>query len=319
MDVKTASGGRFILSGQKCEAGEDNCDVVVARVGSDGEKDATFNGGNEKYIDFNGGDNGTQGGLAVLSNGKIVVAGSMWNGSDYDFAVYRLKANGALDASFGGDGRVRVGFGTGRMDRANDMVVRDGKVILAGMSCNMSGTDCKIAVARLNPGGALDTTFSADGKVMTRFGALQAALAVASTADGKIIVAGLKQTSTGLSLPVVRYNADGTLDTTFSGDGKRTVAHGTVMMAYDVLVEASGKIVLVGATLDGSDPDMFIARLKAGGGMDASFGDNGISHGTLGGYEVATDLLRLPSGKYLVGGAAQVGPASDFVLVRVLP
>ena len=80
------------------------CDVAVARYTINGSLDSTFSGDGKVTTSFGGGDNGSLGGLAIQSDGKIVVAGLMYNGSNYDFAVYRFNANGTLDTTFSGDG-----------------------------------------------------------------------------------------------------------------------------------------------------------------------------------------------------------------------
>src|SRR5438874_1056826 len=85
-------------------------------------------------------------GVAVQADGRIVVAGYSWNGSDYDFALARYNPNGSLDTSFDGDGKVTTPIGTGN-DEATGMTVQaDGKIVVAGYSLN--GSDFDFALAR---------------------------------------------------------------------------------------------------------------------------------------------------------------------------
>lgn len=84
----------------------------------------------------------------------------------------------------------------------------DGKIVLAGAS------DLRVAVARLNPNGSLDTTFSGDGKKIFSWGALSRASAVLVLPNGKILLAGFSGPEGG-NIQVARLNANGALDTTF--------------------------------------------------------------------------------------------------------
>jgi uncharacterized delta-60 repeat protein len=78
--------------------------------------------------------------LAIQPNGKILVAGYMHNGSNFDFAVYRYNSNGTLDTAFSGDGMVNVNFGSGPEDLATDLVLQpDGKIVVGGVSCDVVG------------------------------------------------------------------------------------------------------------------------------------------------------------------------------------
>src|SRR5206468_5416171 len=103
--------------------------------------------------------------LALTNAGRIVVAGASEEvlGSG-DFAVARLKPNGGVDNGFSGDGRKTLTFGTGT-DVAEDIALQaDGRIVLAGHSYQGFAKGNDFAVARLKPGGAVDNTFSGDGK-----------------------------------------------------------------------------------------------------------------------------------------------------------
>ncbi len=91
-------------------------------------------------------------------------------------------------------------------------------------------TASNFALARYNPNGSLDTSFSGDGKQITGFGAEtnDQANGVALQGDGKIVVAGSTSSFGGSDFALARYNPNGSLDTTFSGDGKQTTDFGDV-------------------------------------------------------------------------------------------
>lgn len=138
-------------------------------------------------------------------------------------------------------------FAPNRNDFANGVAIQaDGKIVLAGRT---GGNGGRFALARYNTNGTLDTTFSGDGKVRTDFGnGLDAAHGVALQANGKIVAAGHANFH---RFALARYNANGTLDSTFGGDGK-VATNFTTRDAFGddfangVAIQADGKIVAVG-------------------------------------------------------------------------
>ncbi len=110
--------------------------------------------------------------------------------------------------------------------------------------------------------GSLDTSFDGDGKLTTAFGSVNDdAYSVAVQADGKIVAAGYSSNSDGSSdFALARYNTDGSLDTSFDGDGKLTTDFGSFNdFVYGVAVQADGKIVVAGSAFNAGT-----ARLRAG-------------------------------------------------------
>jgi uncharacterized delta-60 repeat protein len=132
---------------------------------------------------------------------------------------------GSLDPSFGGDGRVDRDFGSELKETGLDMVLQaDGKVVVAGGQ--QEGGDGKFAVARYNPGGAFDTSFHGTGHLTVPIGLATSstrATGVALTPSGKIVAAGLSGDG---DFAVMRLGPGGTLDHSFSGDGKVVVGFG---------------------------------------------------------------------------------------------
>ncbi len=138
------------------------------------------------------------------------------NGSNNDFALVRYNADGSLDTSFNGDGKVTTAVGID-YDYANAVAVQaDGKIIVAGYS--KVGATNDFAVVRYHSDGSLDTSFNSDGKLTTDFfgsndvgnqhGTLQT--------DGKILVAGLSDSGgVSVDLALARFNAKRQLNTSF--------------------------------------------------------------------------------------------------------
>jgi uncharacterized delta-60 repeat protein len=315
-DVAVQSNGKIVVAGYKCVG--DICDLALARYNPNGKLDVTFSGDGKQVTDFGGGDNGANA-LAIQSNGKIIVAGWMWNGTDSDFAIYRYNVNGTLDATFSGDGKVRFGFGAGRQDYATDLVIQsNGKIVVAGDTGDANDNNYNFAIARLNPNGSLDATFSADGRQTANFGSEEYVYGVALQADGKIVLAGEKNTPTVDSSALARFTTDGSLDATFSGTGKKvfSIVPGANSRASDLSVQADGKIVVMGFT----EGDISLTRLNGGGSFDTSLSGDGKLTLDFGAYELGTSLAIQPSdGRYLLGGYTLDGSQYDFALVRVLP
>ncbi len=150
---------------------------------------------------------------------------------------------------------------------------------LFGSVLGVIGLGLMIYSIALAASGALDPTFSDDGKVVLSFGGKQhRGYDVAIQPDGKVVVVGEKAFGSGASdFAVARYNANGTLDKTFSGDGKQTVNIGLIDLALGVAIQADGKIVVGGQT-SGADymADVAVARLNKNGALDTTFGGDGI-------------------------------------------
>ncbi len=187
-------------------------------------------------------------GAAVQADGKIVVAGGVDWGRQ--FVVARYNGDGTLDRSFSGDGRAVVDFTSG-WDWANNLAIRaDGKIVVVGVAKWGEKANAKFALARLNGDGTMDTTFSDDGKAMTDITTkVDMANGVLIQADGRIVVDGPSGVyGTSPKVALARYNSDGTLDTSFSGDGKVRIdfTPGTEDWANGSALQTDGKIVVAG-------------------------------------------------------------------------
>src|SRR5918999_1292608 len=221
---------------------------------------------------------------------------------------------GDLDPTFDGDGKVTTDV-AGSFDQAFGMAIQgDGKIVAAGVAV-VSGAD-DFALARYNSDGSLDITFDGDGKVTTDFGSDQA-FAVAIQGDGKIVAAGGAFVSNNQDFALARYNTDGSLDTTFDGDGKVTtdLAGGTDQ-AYAVAIQG-GKIVVTGGAVVSGGEDFALARYNTDGALDTTFSGDGRVNTDFGSAnEQARGVAIQGDGKIVVAGFAFVSGANDFALAR---
>jgi uncharacterized delta-60 repeat protein len=254
-DGKIVAAGRSLMD---CHV--DN-DFALARYHSDGSLDLSFDDDGKLTTTFGG--NGDEARAMVLqTDGRIVVAGRSFNGADYDFALARYDSDGSLDTTFDGDGKLTTTLGSDDDEAFALALQADGRIVAAGNSSN--GSDIDLALVRYNADGSLDATFDADGKLTTAVGpTYDYAHAVVVQADGKIVVAGYSAGGSDPDVAVVRYNADGTLDVAFNGDGKVTTAIGAQGDgAHSMVLQADGKIVVAGYSSSGAG-DFAVLRYLA--------------------------------------------------------
>ncbi len=245
-------------------------------------------------------------------------------------AVAWTAANPArLDGSFSGDGKQTLDFGFPAMsDQANGMVVLPNRKIVSAGYVTQTGFNDSFAVARFNPNGDPDPSFSGDGRRVADFSAVSdTGTAVAAQADGRIVVAGYGQNGTNdYEFGVMRFTVAGRLDTSFSGDGKRMTdftAAGDDDEAYAVAVQDDGRIVVAGYSNEGAVNKFAIARYRLDGSLDGSFSQDGkrtigFPGGT--GDDEAFGLTIQPNGRIVVVGESARGPGDfDFAVARLLP
>ena len=295
-----------------------NNDFAILRLNPNGSPDTTFDADGEITPTFGAVDIAQA--VALQPDGKIVVAGytSATGVGANDFAVTRLNTNGTQDVTFDVDGEVTVDFGFD--DRATGVAVQlDGKIVVSGSDIGGGpGGFGDFALARLNPDGSLDTSFSGDGLFSFTLGGADFAQAVALQPDGKIVLAGYTDAVGGINgFAVARINADGTQDATFDVDGERIVDFGADDRAMGVVVQTDGKIVAAGFR-DGGTSDFALLRLNADGSSDATFSGDGQSTASFGQADFGQAVALQPNGKLVVAGysnanAASLG-ANDFAL-----
>ncbi|GAA4011223.1 calcium-binding protein [Streptomyces plumbiresistens] len=305
-EVVLQSDGRIVTAGT--EWGNTSLtDFSLKRHNADGTVDTSFGTGGEVLTDFEGGDD--QAHAVAVQGDRIVVVGrtERAEGGCCWFTVARYTSGGSLDTTFGGgDGWVRTDFGAdGAADAEAVLVDGQGRILAAGQSGG------EFAVARYNDDGSLDTTFGGgDGRVTTSFEGGAFGYDMALRPDGRIVVAGYSG-STSFDFAVARYNPDGSLDTTFSGDGRVTTDLGGYNWGHTVAVQSDGKIIASGSTGN----DFTLVRYTTNGTLDSAFGTGGVMTTAFTGGSAVQELVVQPDDRIIAGGSA----GSDFALARYNP
>jgi uncharacterized delta-60 repeat protein len=245
------------------------------------------------------------GSLVVLPDGRAVAAGRAGDIKPPGaMAAARYLPSGALDTTFGSGGLVtlgptgcEVGFG--------------GPGSGAEVALRASG------VVRLLPNGAPDSSFDGDGLVTSDFGADETGRSVILLGDGRLVLGGYRGTSPLTDFALVRYLADGTLDTSFGTGGLAIANPGGQDFAKQVIELPNGKLILVGT----ANSDFLLARFHTDGALDTSFGTAGflqtafpgsMSEGCAAVAIVGPDLILT------AGSAWPTGGTTDFALARYI-
>ncbi len=177
------------------------------------------------------------------------------------------------------------------------------------MAAGAAGVYNAFALARYNADGTLDTTFGNGGKVMMNFAPTGSfARNVAIQANGKIVVAGPSSGGGAADFALARFNPDGTLDTSFGGDGTVTTAFKNRDDPWDMMIQPDGKVLAAGYGAG----SFALARYDADGTLDPTFGTDG-QVSDIGG--AAFGVAMQTDGKIVVTGTS----GSKFALARYKP
>jgi uncharacterized delta-60 repeat protein len=258
--------GKIVLAGYCVVAGNNN--FCAARYLANGSLDNSFNGSGKVTTAVGTLGNDKANAIALQSNGAIVLAGSCRNGSNFDFCALRYQPNGAVDGSFGGTGKVLTSVSAGADVAFGTSIQPDGKILLAG-TCSSAGN--QFCLLRYNADGTLDLGLNGIGTVITAVTASgdDSAAAMALQPDGKILLAGSCVGASNLDFCALRYQGDGTIDTSFGTAGKVVTPISTFLdLASAIALQPDGKIIVVGSCYNTGTAD-FCALRYEGGPYDA--------------------------------------------------
>ncbi len=303
--------GKVLVTGDFGGLNTNQLQLGVARLGPTGA-DASFNAsGTPGYSAlFTGSGVGWGRGVKLLPDGHILVVGSAVSNHVRQTAIARFNADGTLDTTFGSSGLALSAFSSSTSGRNMD-VAPDGRILAVGSQAD-------VRVARFSASGSLDSTFGTGGMVsfaMPTGYNLFLPSQIFATSNGKIVVVAAvgssNASSPGAGFMTIRFNGDGSLDTSYGANGGwtylQTVAGSSAStLPWDAAVASNGKLVIVGES-DGTSTMSTIVRFNADGSPDASFGTNGalsyLEDALSGSYDQLLGIALAPDGSLLVAGA----------------
>ncbi|POX51521.1 calcium-binding protein [Streptomyces sp. Ru71] len=292
--------GKIVVVGTAWRDFENCCWFVVARYNSDGSLDTGFGGDGIVLADNIPGPTEALD-VAIDSSDRIVAAGY----SGGNAVVARYNPDGSPDTSFDGDGVAVADPSPQSLEEGGDgralALQPDGKIVVGG---EVGTTRFDFYLTRLNSNGSLDTGFGSNGIVRTDFGGYDHVESLAVQPDGRIVAAGNSDDRYALA----RYLSNGSLDTSFDGDGRVVTPGGN---ANDVTLQPDGRIVVAGGTSGGN---FGILRYNPDGGPDSGFGTGGLVVTDFGGSDTARGVTLDSSGRIVAAG--QGGANNDFALAR---
>ena len=292
-----------------------NTDFAFARYNASGGLDSGFSNNGLQRVDFDYGEE--KGSLfAIHEGGRIVMAGS----TNYvNLGIAHLNYDGSADTTFNGNGKLTVPFFSNDQGSTHftcTAVQTDGKIVVGGNTWNGNNTD--FLIVRYNVNGKLDSTFNQKGWLQTDLSVFaEGVSSIAIQSDGKIVAGGHTSDQSGIRFALARYNTNGTLDSTFSGDGIQNTNLNWFGQINSIAMQADGKIVAAGNVWNGSNNDVAVARYNSNGSLDSTFSSDGIQQTDLGNSEDIGKSVAIQSdGKIVIAGSVLNYANTDFVIVR---
>jgi uncharacterized delta-60 repeat protein len=268
--------------------------------------------------------------IGVQSSGKVIVGGGETT-STSDFVLARYGTNGQLDPTFGVAGTAKLAVSVGEDIITSLRVLSDDRIVVAGVGAKNSlpWEAGEFAVALFGPDGAPDTSFNGTGfATVSVYPEGGRPNGVTMQPDGKIVAIGCMSCdynfASKVNTVVVRWETNGTLDTTFSGDGIAEISFDTLIdIGYDVVVDPAGKLVISGGlAVQQQSGKMYVARLLADGSADDCFAPGGLfaTYPVIGftGNDQASSVNLLADGSILAGGAFGYSSWGDFAVMKLV-
>jgi uncharacterized delta-60 repeat protein len=315
MDVAATPDGGVVVVGQRVAS--QGTAWFVIRLRSDGARDTSFGGDGVVVTDFGRRfEHATT--VAIQSNGRIVIGGSVTDGANESWAFARYLNGGALDPSFGGDGRVTMSLSLSG-ERVQDLVVRSTAIFAAGYA--ESRFVPRFAIAKLHLDGTRATAFGHNGVTIVNIGAgADLAFGLAVQTDGRPVLAGYASDGGRADWGVVRLRAGGARDGSFGGSGVVTTSFTPgYEIAASVAMQPDGRILVVGRARgpSGTD-DLAVVRYRADGRLNRIFsGDGKALFNPFGEDDDATDVV-VHDGRIVVVGEAMQNLLPRMVVLRIL-
>lgn len=264
--VEVQSTGKVIQAGWVTMGSlNDDMDFALVRYKTDGSMDTSFGDGGKRIVNLAKGSDDYPMTVLVLENdallaiGYSVISTSTW--SDGYISMARFDAEGNLDTSFGIAGIVQTKLGGMSAAGLSAALQPDGKILVGG---NTNVSPSHFIIARFTEDGRLDSTFNAKGyTVSSPDNAEGNALAIGN--DGKIVIAGqvveIVNSNLNYNIGFVRYDRNGSLDTSLNKGGSVIIDNGGDDFGSAVAIQADGKIIVAGTSgKDAAGRNFFLAR-----------------------------------------------------------
>lgn len=296
-------------------------DLLIYQLNSDGSLDTDFSDDGIFTFDYSGANSVEDAAdIAYLSDGRIAVLGNTSTGGSDQTFFLQLTADGFLDASINqGFGFIALEFPTSTLTRsfgARMAIQPNGKIVVVGSGFQAETLEKDAFIARLETDGTPDTSFDADGFRIFDFSPIgDEFLNVALNSTGGIYAAG--DTAKNTSALLVRFNADGSLNTNFDTDGIATFGGTNFDSGLGMAVTPNGKVMF---TFGKDDKDFHVLTVNPNGALDSTFGTGGEARisltNNIEGYDVAyAAAIDGVSGKIYVAGEA-VDDVTDANMTR---
>lgn len=297
--VSIDAQGRIFIAGSTIVGGKTSFALMCYKA--DGTVDTSFGSGGKLITDFNGSSDNKGYSIKVDASGRILISGSTLINGKRDVAVVRYTATGSLDTSFGTGGKVTTDCGGDDDEGKSITIDSSGRIVVAGTATINGKRD--FAVVRYKVDGSLDTSFGTGGKITTDCGGGDDdGKSLKIDVSGNILVAGTAVINGKRDFTIVRYKADGSLDTSFGTGGKVTIDCGGDDDARTIEIDGSGKILIGGSININGSTDSAIVRLNANGTLDTSFGVGGKLIKDYGGNDEINSIAIDASGQLVLAG-----------------
>lgn len=287
--------------------------AFLSRYHEDGGLDNSFNGSGILLPEVPG-VNSYSSGVKVQPDGKIVLCTVSSDSTSRYVTALRFTEEGLPDNTFDGDGQFSAIIESDYMDISTMVLQPDGKILIGGYAGAFEADS--FMVVRILSNGGLDQSFAGGGILITGVGEDYTDVnSLLVQSDGKILATGYATFNGNEDFTVVRYNSNGTLDNSFSGDG---IAHVTISdhddRVYSSLLQPDSKIVIAGYaynTITGKE-SFAAARLNPDGTLDNNFHGDGIALIYITDYyDRVFSIIRQPDGKFILAGNVRAG-APDY-------
>ncbi|MCB0555306.1 MAG: hypothetical protein KDD02_17295 [Phaeodactylibacter sp.] len=322
--------GRIVMAGcyRKGANSERTGGIAVARYLSSGELDRDFNGNGLQVIRPDGPEEGSNA-MAIQPDGKILLAGFQKKDSlSYQILLVRLNDDGQPDAAFGNKGKVVTEIPGASLFANAICLNQNGEILVAGNFNKVNNrSDRDFVALQYKKDGSLNRNFDGKGYTVIDFGDYDdRANSLAIQADEKILLGGYhsldpERKSTDKAL--ARLLPDGSLDPSFSSDGKVVIAtlnkmtNSVANVGNDLAIQPDGKILQAGQSADPNGINhISLIRLQTNGLLDEDFGKAGVVIESINGYSSASAVALQPDGRILVAGVNSYYTGYDFFLGR---